>query len=206
MRRGIAAKQDLEKICENMMDNCLASNSETGGVGCDNMTMAVVGILNGQTKEEWYEKIAQRVANGDGPVAPVEYGQDGSFFPELFFTNAWTAEFRGPGVHHNFDDSDSGYDMDMDQRSRNIVAGSKKGRIILLGDGSEILTGTDDADMIDNEEEDEDLASQAQPIKSEEHHHEPLPTTAAIPDKITRPIIDAKEKVENVVKREEKSQ
>ncbi|OBT63965.1 hypothetical protein VE03_05987 [Pseudogymnoascus sp. 23342-1-I1] len=204
VRRGIAAKQDLEKICENMMDNCLASNSETGGVGCDNMTMSVVGILNGQTKEEWYEKIAQRVANGDGPVAPVEYGQDGSFFPELFFTNAWTAEFRGPGVHHNFDDSDSGYDMDMDQRSRNIVAGSKKGRIILLGDGSEILTGADDADMIDNEEEEEDLASQAQRIKSEQH--EPLPTTSAIPDKITRPIIDAKEKIEHVVKGEEKSQ
>ncbi|KFY13486.1 hypothetical protein V492_03246 [Pseudogymnoascus sp. VKM F-4246] len=202
VRRGIAAKQDLDKICENMMDNCLASNSETGGVGCDNMTMSVVGILNGQTKEEWYEKIAQRVANGDGPCAPVEYGQDGSFFPELFFTNAWTAEFRGPGVHHNFDDSDSGYDMDMDQRSRNVIAGGKKGRIILLGDGSEILTGPDDADMIDNEEEDEDLASQAQPVKSEEHDHEPLPTTAAIPDKITRPIIDAKEKVESVVKGE----
>ncbi len=27
VRRGIAAKQDLDKICENMMDNCLASNS-----------------------------------------------------------------------------------------------------------------------------------------------------------------------------------
>src|SRR5687768_9184654 len=58
-----------------MMDNCLASNSETGGVGCDNMTMIVVGFLNGKTKEEWYEEIAQRVANGDGPCAPPEYGK-----------------------------------------------------------------------------------------------------------------------------------
>lgn len=56
------------------MDNCLASNSETGGVGCDNMTMAIVGFLNGKTKEEWYEEIAKRVANGDGPCAPPEYG------------------------------------------------------------------------------------------------------------------------------------
>lgn len=74
VRRGIAAKQDLDKICENMMDNCLASNSETGGVGCDNMTMSIIGFLNGKTKEEWYEEIARRVANGDGPCAPPEYG------------------------------------------------------------------------------------------------------------------------------------
>lgn len=74
VRRGIAAKQDLDKICENMMDNCLASNSETGGVGCDNMTMSIIGFLNGKTKDEWYEEIAKRVANGDGPCAPPEYG------------------------------------------------------------------------------------------------------------------------------------
>lgn len=75
VRRGIAAKQDLQSICENMMDNCLASNSETGGVGCDNMTMIVVGLLHGRTKEEWYELIAKRVADGDGPCAPPEYGK-----------------------------------------------------------------------------------------------------------------------------------
>ena len=75
MRRGIAAKQELEVICENMMDNCLASNSETGGVGCDNMTVAIVALLQGQTKEEWYSQIAKRVADGDGPCAPPESGK-----------------------------------------------------------------------------------------------------------------------------------
>lgn len=124
VRRGIAAKQDLSKICENMMDNCLASNSETGGVGCDNMTMIVIGLLRGKTKEEWYEEIAKRVANGDGPCAPPEY-----------------AEFRGPGVHHNFDDSDSGYDVDMDQKSKTFGGGNQR-------------------EMFDHSEEDRDLASQ----------------------------------------------
>jgi len=81
VRRGIAAKQDLDKICENMMDNCLASNSETGGVGCDNMTMVIIGFLRGRTKEEWYEEIARRVANGDGPCAPPEYGRETSSSP-----------------------------------------------------------------------------------------------------------------------------
>ncbi|KXT18261.1 hypothetical protein AC579_2921 [Pseudocercospora musae] len=75
VRRGIAAKQELHAICENMMDNCLASNSETGGVGCDNMTMIIVGLLRDKSKEEWYKMIGERVANGDGPCAPPEYGK-----------------------------------------------------------------------------------------------------------------------------------
>jgi protein phosphatase 2C family protein 2/3 len=75
VRRGIVAKQDLASICENMMDNCLASNSDTGGVGCDNMTITIIGLLQGRTKEQWYEDIAKRVANGEGPCAPPEYGK-----------------------------------------------------------------------------------------------------------------------------------
>lgn len=78
VRRGVAAKQELHKICENMMDNCLAPNSETGGVGCDNMTMIIIGLLQGKSKEEWYKQIADRVANGDGPCAPPEYGKSES--------------------------------------------------------------------------------------------------------------------------------
>ena len=57
--------------------------------------------------------------------------------------------------------------MDMDQRSKNSISGGKKGRIILLGDGSEILTGSEDTDMIDTEEEDEDLASQVRKEKAD---------------------------------------
>jgi len=143
VRRGIAAKQELEKICENMMDNCLASNSETGGVGCDNMTMIIIGFLHGKTKEEWYDEIAKRVANGDGPCAPPEY-----------------AEFRGPGVHHNYEDSDSGYEVDGDNKGKSFGVGGYKGRIIFLGDGTEVLTDSDDTEMFDNADEDKDLESQ----------------------------------------------
>lgn len=72
VRRGIAEKQELTLICENIMEYCLAPASDLSGIGCDNMTMMIVGILNGKTKEEWYEMIGTRVANGEGPVAPVE--------------------------------------------------------------------------------------------------------------------------------------
>lgn len=66
------------------------------------------------------------------------------------------AEFRGPGVHHRFDASDEDEYMDMDQRTRLI--GGRGGRIILLGDGTEIVTGTgedDDVDMEDRGEAEE---------------------------------------------------
>ncbi|KHJ36306.1 putative protein phosphatase 2c ptc2 protein [Erysiphe necator] len=90
IRRGIAAKQELSKICENLMDNCLSPESEPGGIGCDNMTLIIIGLLHGKSKEEWYEEIARRVSDGDGPCAPPEY-----------------AELRGPSVNKNFVDSDN---------------------------------------------------------------------------------------------------
>ncbi|KAI1008149.1 Protein phosphatase 2C 2 [Podosphaera aphanis] len=141
VRRGIAAKQELSKICENMMDNCLASNSEAGGVGCDNMTIMIVGLLHGKSLHEWYEEIGRRVSNGEGPCAPPEY-----------------AEFRGPGIHHNFDDS-VGYEMHMHDRSNGF--GGFSNRIILLGDGSEVLDpGNVEVETFDFSEEDRDLESQ----------------------------------------------
>ncbi|KAI9817665.1 MAG: Protein phosphatase 2C 2 [Phylliscum demangeonii] len=138
VRRGIAAEQELQSICENMMDNCLASNSETGGVGCDNMTMVIVGLLRGRTKEEWYKEVARRVANGDGPCAPPEY-----------------AEFRGPGVHHPFHDSEDDFDVDRENR-----IGRHPGRVITLGDSSEMLADAADVDIFDSADEDQDLVSQ----------------------------------------------
>lgn len=183
VRRGIVAKQDLSKICENMMDNCLASNSETGGVGCDNMTMVVVGLLRGKSKEEWYEDIAKRVANGDGPCAPPEYGKYFIFYARNPSLTVELAEFRGPGVHHNFDDSDSGYDVDMDQKLKSF-GGNQRGRIILLGDGTEVLTDSDDTEMFDHGEEDKDLASQVPKGQAATQNAPVDPSRAVIPEKI----------------------
>ncbi|KAL1964307.1 hypothetical protein VTN77DRAFT_7127 [Rasamsonia byssochlamydoides] len=148
VRRGIAAKQELYQICENLMDNCLASNSETGGVGCDNMTMVIVGILNGKTKEEWYNTIAERVARGDGPCAPPEY-----------------AELRGPGVRHQFDESPDDYDLEVDNRSRAFSV--RGGRIILLGDGTEVRADQDEEDLFDPADENKSDESQVRNSSTE---------------------------------------
>ncbi|KAG8528048.1 Protein phosphatase type 2C 3 [Bacidia gigantensis] len=155
VRRGIAAKQELSKISENMMDNCLASNSETGGVGCDNMTMIVVALLRGKSKDEWYQDISDRVAKGDGPCAPLEY-----------------AEFRGPGVRHQFEDSGDDYDMDLNNTGR--------GRIIFLGDGTEVLTDGDDA----GEDKDaETSTSNSEPVRTEEKRADREETPGPEPQK-----------------------
>lgn len=76
----------------------------------------------------------------------------------LILKESSTAEFRGPGMRQNFEDSGDDYDLDLDQRNRGV--GGRSGRIILLGDGTEVLTDSDETEMFDHEEEDKDLASQ----------------------------------------------
>jgi protein phosphatase 2C family protein 2/3 len=61
-------------------------------------------------------------------------------------------------VHHRIDDSPDDIEMDLDQRFRS--GNSSGGRIILLGDGTEISTDAPDSDMFDHEDEDKDLDSQ----------------------------------------------
>ena len=63
------------------------------------------------------------------------------------------AEFRGPGAHNRFDPSDEDEYMDMDQRTR--LLGGRGGRVILLGDGTEIVTGSGDDDDVDEKPENE---------------------------------------------------
>jgi protein phosphatase 2C family protein 2/3 len=155
VRRGIAAKQDLHKICENMMDNCLSRNGVDGGTGSDNMTMVIIGLLRGKTKEEWYDMIAKRVTADEGPCAPPEY-----------------AEFRGPAEHGNFpatdspdefddspdefDDSPDEFNAETDHSVKVIHNAIRGGRMIILGDGGEVLTDSDDEELKD-EKDDETL-------------------------------------------------
>jgi protein phosphatase 2C family protein 2/3 len=55
--------------------------------------------------------------------------------------------------------------MDLDQRFR--PNSGQGGRIILLGDGTEISTDAPDSDMFDHEDEDKDLDSQVDKYNKE---------------------------------------
>ncbi|KAL7423596.1 Protein phosphatase 2C 2 [Cryptotrichosporon argae] len=71
VRRAVANGDDLGKICEDLMVKCLATDSETGGIGCDNMTVVVVALLGGRTPEEWAAWVKERVDNKVGRDTPL---------------------------------------------------------------------------------------------------------------------------------------
>lgn len=79
VRRQIANGKDLKDICEEAIDRCLAPDSQIGGVGCDNMTICIVALLGGKTKEQWYAWVKDRVEKQVGwetpeDIAPVFSG------------------------------------------------------------------------------------------------------------------------------------
>jgi protein phosphatase PTC2/3 len=184
VRRGIVERQELHKIAENLMDNCLAPSSDGGGYGCDNMTVIIVALLNGQTKEQWYDMIIERVKNKDGPVAPKKFG--------ILFSGMsdFIARFLGPGFNQfqnynneNEEDSNTSDEGDSDEHPirpkkseaddedwgtwkngeefrHRFIRTQRPGRIIHLGDGSELLTDKNNEDhdvhMSDSSEEDSD--------------------------------------------------
>jgi protein phosphatase 2C family protein 2/3 len=72
----------------------------------------------------------------------------------------------------------------MDSKTKPFT-NTRGGRIILLGDGTEVLTDSDDTDMFDNGEEDKDLASQVHKGQTTSHESsEPAVSPAALPEKI----------------------
>ena len=59
VREGIARGDNLDHICENLMDHCLAPKSNLSGIGCDNMTLLVIGLPLGESKEAWRAKCSR---------------------------------------------------------------------------------------------------------------------------------------------------
>lgn len=59
VRTRIASKMEPEKICEDLMTRCLAPDCQMGGLGCDNMTVILVCLLQGEKYEDLATKCAQ---------------------------------------------------------------------------------------------------------------------------------------------------
>ncbi|KAJ9084057.1 Protein phosphatase 2C 2 [Entomophthora muscae] len=74
VREQVAKGITLKQICENLMENCLAPASDYGGLGCDNMTVLIVAILNGKSYSEWANMVTSRVAES----APAQAVFDGN--------------------------------------------------------------------------------------------------------------------------------
>lgn len=71
VRLLISQGKDLSEIAEIICELCLAPDTESGaGIGCDNMTMLVVALLNGKTKEQWRTWVTERVKGQVGHATP----------------------------------------------------------------------------------------------------------------------------------------
>ncbi|KDQ11486.1 hypothetical protein BOTBODRAFT_35362 [Botryobasidium botryosum FD-172 SS1] len=108
VRRKLAERCDLGEICEEIMTACLAPNSDVGGgggdIGCDNMTMMIVGLLGGRTKEEWYDWIGKRVENDHGFATPTKLPNP---FPESR-NNRFQSSILGSRAVNSFTSGNTG--------------------------------------------------------------------------------------------------
>ncbi|KFM67046.1 Hypothetical protein phosphatase 2C T23F11.1, partial [Stegodyphus mimosarum] len=59
VRTRISAKMEPEQICEELMTRCLAPDCQMGGLGCDNMTVVLVCLLQGESYEELANKCSR---------------------------------------------------------------------------------------------------------------------------------------------------
>ncbi|KAI9505838.1 phosphatase 2C-like domain-containing protein [Coemansia spiralis] len=116
----IAEGKKLDQVCEEMMDRCLASESDLGGVGCDNMTVIVLGILNGKTEDEWYEHVKQVAEETGMKSSPKidrssgsEAAEDGAAIINSILARA--------AAHHDIDDEHND-----EQQPENATSSSKE--------------------------------------------------------------------------------
>lgn len=70
------------------------------------------------------------------------------------------AESRAPGqrARHLPEDSSDDYDVDLDKQGSGF--GGRSGRIILLGNGTEVVTDSEEQEVFDHEDDDRDLENQ----------------------------------------------
>jgi protein phosphatase 2C family protein 2/3 len=71
VRLKVSKGMELSQIGELMCDHCLAPDGfYSTGLGCDNMTVLIVALLHGKTKQEWYDWMNDRVKNSYGYATP----------------------------------------------------------------------------------------------------------------------------------------
>ena len=74
----------------------------------------------------------------------------------------------------------------MDSKLKSFGGNNQRGRIILLGDGTEVLTDSDDTEMFDHADEDKDLDSQVHKGQITGHDESKIAETkiGALPEKV----------------------
>ncbi|KAK1229863.1 Protein phosphatase 2C 2 [Marasmius sp. AFHP31] len=152
VRLQVSEGKELTEIAEMMCDHCLAPDTSSGaGIGCDNMTVLIVALLNGRTKEEWYAWIGDRVKNGYGYNTP-------STVPQLY-AQSRLMSFKARREAQEARDRQRG-DMDDNGVSALLASSGLSGFARVLGPGLTFrpAVGSDNTNLMfagdDSDEED----------------------------------------------------
>ena len=164
VRYLISEGKDLGEICEIICDHCLAPDTIGGaGIGCDNMTILIVALLHGRTKEEWYAWIKDRIERKIGFETPSQ--------PPQLYAQSRLATFRArqealaardrQNPHHpqGFSDASSILGNDDFLRRYGLTVSTLGGGISfrpntgLMAGGGSLMFAPDDSDEEESEEE-----------------------------------------------------
>lgn len=87
IRKGIYERKSLTTICEEIMELCCAPTSDGSGIGCDNMSIVIVALLdhnNQETLDQWYDKIIDRVKYSQQHQDDNKYGPISNEYGEIY--------------------------------------------------------------------------------------------------------------------------
>lgn len=163
IRLLISQGKQISEICEEICELCLAPDTNSGaGIGCDNMTILIVAILNGRTLEEWSSWITDRVENKYGHETPDQLPQLYSASRLMSYRarrDAWEARQRDRDVQRV---SPNGEGDNGSGGGFALVLGSNGGISVqpghsILGGGRLMFDNDDSHDDSDDDSDDDDL-------------------------------------------------
>eukprot|EP00918_Siedleckia_nematoides_P029409 GHVU01063409.1.p1 GENE.GHVU01063409.1~~GHVU01063409.1.p1 ORF type:complete len:510 (-),score=57.80 GHVU01063409.1:287-1816(-) len=164
VRYQVSEGKELTEIGEMMCDHCLAPDTISGaGIGCDNMTVLVVAITHGRTKEEWYEWVKGRVKSDYGHKTvgtPPQLYSESRLLSFRARREAMEARERMAAAQVNNQTSNSNRDEFLQRHGITVttISISSNGGISyqpggnIVNDSGKVMFGSDDLDEDDDEE------------------------------------------------------
>uniref|UniRef100_A0A915MC12 protein-serine/threonine phosphatase n=1 Tax=Meloidogyne javanica TaxID=6303 RepID=A0A915MC12_MELJA len=65
-RTRLASGSSPDLICEQLIDNCLSQDCDLNGLGCDNMTVILVCLLQGRSQDDYLKQLQKNVTTRAG--------------------------------------------------------------------------------------------------------------------------------------------
>ncbi|KAF8957289.1 phosphatase 2C-like domain-containing protein [Flammula alnicola] len=161
IRYQVSEGKELTEISEMMFEHCLAPDTTSGaGIGCDNMTILIVAITHGRTKEEWYQWVTDRVKSGYGYQTPSTIPQLYAQSRLLSFRARREAQEARERRSASAEPESPAFDNDDFLRRYGLTVTTIAGSGIsyrpggsIVSDSGQLMFGNEDSDEEDSEEE-----------------------------------------------------